>query len=113
MRKKTVEIRHCTCGVARENPICHCEADATVGMVILAAPEYRRPLDWEDFDLLRTAGRQAASSLAEAHGQEALSNAQRFEEFNRRYAFPRIAAGRAEELLREVERRWGTLIQVR
>jgi putative PEP-CTERM system histidine kinase len=58
-----------------------------VGIVLLAAPEYRRPLDWEDFDLLRTAGRQAASSLAEAHGQEALSNAQRFEEFNRRFAF--------------------------
>jgi putative PEP-CTERM system histidine kinase len=58
-----------------------------VGIVLLAAPEYRRPLDWEDFDLLRTAGHQAASSLAEAHGQEALSNAQRFEEFNRRFAF--------------------------
>jgi len=58
-----------------------------VGIVLLAAPEYRRPLDWEDFDLLRTAGRQAASSLAEAHGREALSNAQRFEEFNRRFAF--------------------------
>ena len=61
--------------------------DRLVGIVLLAAPEYRRPLDWEDFDLLRTAGRQAASSLAEAHGQEALSNAQRFEEFNRRFAF--------------------------
>jgi putative PEP-CTERM system histidine kinase len=58
-----------------------------VGLVILAAPEYRRPLDWEDFDLLRTAGKQAASSLAEALGQEALANAQRFEEFNRRFAF--------------------------
>jgi putative PEP-CTERM system histidine kinase len=58
-----------------------------VGMVILAAPEYRRPLDWEDFDLLRTAGNQAASSLAEAMGQDALANAQRFEEFNRRFAF--------------------------
>lgn len=58
-----------------------------VGLVLLAAPEHRRSLDWEDFDLLRTAGRQAASSLAEAHGQEALSNAQRFEEFNRRFAF--------------------------
>ena len=44
-------------------------------------------LDWEDFDLFRTAGRQAASSLAEAHGQEALPNAQRFDEFNRRFAF--------------------------
>jgi putative PEP-CTERM system histidine kinase len=58
-----------------------------IGLVILAAPEYRRPLDWEDFDLLRTAGGQAASSLAEAQGQEALANAQRFEEFNRRFAF--------------------------
>ena len=58
-----------------------------VGLVILAAPEYRRPLDWEDFDLLRTGGNQAASSLAEAMSQEALANAQRFEEFNRRFAF--------------------------
>jgi putative PEP-CTERM system histidine kinase len=57
------------------------------GLVLLGAPDYRRPLDWEDFDLLRTAGRQAASSLAEAHGQQALMNAQRFEEFNRRFAF--------------------------
>ena len=66
-------------------PLIH--HDRLVGIVLLAAPDYRRPLDWEDFDLLRTAGRQAASSLAEAHGQEALSNAQRFEEFNRRFAF--------------------------
>ena len=66
-------------------PLIHHER--LVGIVILASPEYRRPLDWEDFDLLRTAGSQAASSLAEAHGQEALSNAQRFEEFNRRFAF--------------------------
>jgi putative PEP-CTERM system histidine kinase len=58
-----------------------------IGIVILAAPDFRRALDWEDFDLLRTAGRQAASSLAEAQGQEALANARRFEEFNRRFAF--------------------------
>jgi putative PEP-CTERM system histidine kinase len=66
-------------------PLVHHER--LIGIVLLAAPDYRRALDWEDFDLLRTAGRQAASSLAEAHGQEALSNAQRFEEFNRRFAF--------------------------
>jgi len=66
-------------------PLIH--RDRLVGLVLLAAPEYRRPLDWEDFDLLRTAGRQAASSLAEQHGQEALADAQRFEEFNRRFAF--------------------------
>ncbi|HEX6785119.1 MAG TPA: XrtA/PEP-CTERM system histidine kinase PrsK [Sphingomicrobium sp.] len=58
-----------------------------VGLVLLGAPEYRRQLDWEDFDLLRSAGNQAASSLAEALSQEALSHAQRFEEFNRRFAF--------------------------
>ena len=61
--------------------------DRLVGLVLLAAPSYRRSLDWEDFDLLKTAGRQAASSLAEAHGQQALSQAQRFDEFNRRFAF--------------------------
>ena len=66
-------------------PLIH--GDRLFGLVLLSSPDYRRILDWEDFDLLRTAGRQAASSLAEAHGQEALSNAQRFEEFNRRFAF--------------------------
>ena len=66
-------------------PLIH--DDRLVGLVLLAAPDYRRPLDWEDFDLLRTAGRQAASSLAEAHAQQTLMNAQRFEDFNRRFAF--------------------------
>jgi putative PEP-CTERM system histidine kinase len=58
-----------------------------IGLVLLSSPPYRQSLDWEDYDLLRTAGRQAASSLAEAHSQQALMNAQRFEEFNRRFAF--------------------------
>ena len=66
-------------------PLIH--EERLVALVVLTAPEYRRALDWEDFDLLRTAGRQAASSLAEAHGQQALLNAQRFEDFNRRFAF--------------------------
>lgn len=66
-------------------PLAH--NDRLIGIVLLATPDYRRPLDWEDFDLLRTAGRQAASALAEALSQEALANAQRFEEFNRRFAF--------------------------
>jgi putative PEP-CTERM system histidine kinase len=66
-------------------PLIH--NDRLVGLVLLAAPDYRRALDWEDFDLLKTAGRQAASSLAEAHGQQALRQAQRFDEFTRRFAF--------------------------
>jgi putative PEP-CTERM system histidine kinase len=66
-------------------PLLH--EDRLIGIVVLAAPAYRRALDWEDFDLLKTAGQQAASSLADALGQEALATAQRFEEFNRRFAF--------------------------
>ncbi|MES2903406.1 MAG: XrtA/PEP-CTERM system histidine kinase PrsK [Pseudomonadota bacterium] len=69
------------CGV----PLMH--GGRLIGLVLLAAPEFRRALDWEDFDLLKTAGRQAASSLAEAHGQQALATAQRFDDFNRRFAF--------------------------
>jgi putative PEP-CTERM system histidine kinase len=58
-----------------------------VGLVILDHPPERRPLDWEDFDLFRTAGVQAASYIAEARGQQALADASRFDEFNRRFAF--------------------------
>jgi putative PEP-CTERM system histidine kinase len=66
-------------------PLLH--SDHLVGLVVLEHPLLRRPLDWEDFDLFRTAGIQAASYLAEARSQEALANAQRFDEFNRRFAF--------------------------
>ena len=61
--------------------------DRLQGAVLLERPPVDRALDWEDFDLLRIVGRQVASYLAEAHGQEALSDAQRFDEFNRRFAF--------------------------
>jgi putative PEP-CTERM system histidine kinase len=66
-------------------PLIH--FDHLEGIVVLNRPDTGRRLDWEDFDLLRVAGRQAASYLAEAHGQEALSDSRRFEEFNRRFAF--------------------------
>ncbi|AEG48846.1 integral membrane sensor signal transduction histidine kinase [Sphingobium chlorophenolicum L-1] len=58
-----------------------------IGAILLARPPIDRRLDWEDFDMLRAAGRQAASYLREAQGQQALDDAQRFEEFNRRFAF--------------------------
>ncbi|HYD13947.1 MAG TPA: XrtA/PEP-CTERM system histidine kinase PrsK [Allosphingosinicella sp.] len=57
------------------------------GLVILEHPALRRRLDWEDFDLFRTAGIQAASYIAEARSLQALADAQRFDEFNRRFAF--------------------------
>jgi putative PEP-CTERM system histidine kinase len=66
-------------------PLLH--GDKLVGLVVLEQPFVRRALDWEDFDLFRTAGTQAASYLAEARSQEALANVQRFDEFNRRFAF--------------------------
>jgi len=66
-------------------PLIH--FDRLAGAVLLERPLVPRSLDWEDFDLLRVAGRQVASYLAEAAGQEALSEAERFDEFNRRFAF--------------------------
>lgn len=57
------------------------------GAILLARPPIDRALDWEDFDLLKVAGRQVASHLAEARAQEKLADAQRFDEFNRRFAF--------------------------
>jgi putative PEP-CTERM system histidine kinase len=66
-------------------PLLH--YDRLVGVVVLSRPAVDRKLDWEDFDLLRVIGRQLASYLAEQAGQEALGEAQRFDEFNRRIAF--------------------------
>lgn len=66
-------------------PLMH--GDALAGAVLLARPPVARVLDWEDFDLLRVAGRQAASHLAEDRAGRALAEARRFDEFHRRFAF--------------------------
>jgi putative PEP-CTERM system histidine kinase len=66
-------------------PLLH--GERLVGLVILARPQVARGLDWEDFDLLTIAGQQIASYLSEQAGQEALQDAARFDEFNRRMAF--------------------------
>ncbi len=66
-------------------PLLHYER--LVGVVVLARAPTARRLDWEDFDLLRVVGRQLASYLAEQASQDALGEAQRFDEFNRRIAF--------------------------
>ncbi|PLK26015.1 PEP-CTERM system histidine kinase PrsK [Novosphingobium sp. TH158] len=58
-----------------------------VGVVVLARPPHRRSLDWEDFDLLRVVGQHLATTLAEHASQDALVEAARFDEFNRRIAF--------------------------
>lgn len=66
-------------------PLIH--SDRLAGAVLLRRPRIDRTLDWEDFDLLKIAGRQAASYLAEAQSRDALAEARRFDEFNRRFAF--------------------------
>lgn len=58
-----------------------------IAVVVLHRPPVSRALDWEDLDVLRIAGQQAASYLAESQSQVALSEAKRFDEFNRRFAF--------------------------
>lgn len=66
-------------------PLLH--FDRLTGVIVLSRPSSPRKLDWEDFDLLRVVGQQLASYLAEQSGHEALMEAARFEEFNRRIAF--------------------------
>lgn len=66
-------------------PVLHFQR--MIAVVILHRPPVARALDWEDLDVLRIAGQQAASYLAESQSQQALSEAKRFDEFNRRFAF--------------------------
>ena len=66
-------------------PLIH--YDRICGVVLLARPPHVRPLDWEDFDLLKVTGRQLASYLAEHESHSALMEAAKFDDFNRRMAF--------------------------
>ena len=58
-----------------------------IGMVVLARARAPRKLGREDYDLLKTVGRQAASYLAEQRASQALGEAREFEIFNHRFAF--------------------------
>jgi putative PEP-CTERM system histidine kinase len=66
-------------------PLIHLER--LLGILVLGKPRAPRTLNWEDYDLLRTVGRQAASYLAEQAAGRALHEARQFEEFNHRFAF--------------------------
>jgi len=57
------------------------------GFLVLGSPRARRVLNWEDYDLLKTVGLQAASYLAEEDAVNALVDARQLEAFNRRFAF--------------------------
>ncbi len=56
-------------------------------VVLLRSPAHERYFNWEDSDLLKTAGRQAASHLAQYEAVQALVSAKRFEEVNKLSAF--------------------------
>lgn len=58
-----------------------------IAFVLLARPRAPRPLDWEDYDLLKATARQAASYLAEHLAARTLAEARELEKFNRRFAF--------------------------
>ncbi len=57
--------------------------DELIGFVVLGRPRAPREINWEDRDLLKTAGQQAAGYLALLEASEALSHARQFEAFNR------------------------------
>ena len=61
--------------------------DELIGCVLLTRPRVQIDVNWEVLDLLRTAGRQAASYLAHMQATDALLEARKFEAFNRMSAF--------------------------
>ncbi|HEB95860.1 MAG TPA: PEP-CTERM system histidine kinase PrsK [Sedimenticola thiotaurini] len=66
-------------------PLIH--DDRVLGFVLLTRPRVRININWENLDLLKTAGRQAASYIAFYQAARALADAQQFEGFNRLSAF--------------------------
>ena len=58
-----------------------------IGFVVLASARARMDVNWEVNDLLKTAGRQAASFLAQMQATEALLEVRKFDAFNRMSAF--------------------------
>ncbi len=61
--------------------------DRLIGFVVLARSRGRVHFNWEVSDLLKTAGRQAGSYLAQVEAAKALLLARQFESFNRMSAF--------------------------
>lgn len=58
-----------------------------LGFVVLTEPRSAVEFNWEVRDLLKVAGRQAASYLAQYEAAQALSTARQFESFNRMSTF--------------------------
>ena len=58
-----------------------------LGFVAIRPSSIRRAINWEDRDLIKTAGRQAATHIAQLLATQALIEAQEFDAFNRLSAF--------------------------
>lgn len=61
--------------------------DQLIGFVVLVSARTYMDVNWEVNDLLKTAGRQAASFLAQMQATEALLEVRKFDAFNRMSAF--------------------------
>jgi hypothetical protein len=57
------------------------------GLLFLARTDLKTAVNWEDRDLLKTAGRQAAALLAQQRASRALVEARQFDAFNRLSAY--------------------------
>ena len=66
-------------------PLAH--GNALIAFVVLAPPPHSYSLDWESFDLLRAAGKQAASYLAEERSTRALLDSRVLNDYSKRFAF--------------------------
>ena len=82
--------------------------DDLVGFVALSEPRTPIDVNWEVRDLLKSAGRQAASYLAQVQASEALLEAGKFDAFNKMSAFVvhdlKNLASQLTLLLRNAER---------
>ena len=58
-----------------------------IGFVLLDRATHPVSLDWEAFDVLRAAGRQAASYLAEEQSTKVLRDSELLNEYSKRFAF--------------------------
>ncbi len=61
--------------------------DRLQGILLLRESDLRRELNWEDRDLLKVAGKQAGSHLAQFQADQALVESRQFEAFNRLSAY--------------------------
>lgn len=58
-----------------------------IGFILVKRSELQKKINWEDRDLLKTAGQQAASHLAQHQVDQALMQSRQFEAFNRLSAY--------------------------